>query len=42
MMLAATGTKEILKSTEYLFEPKLDGYRALCKKKGRNASLYIT
>jgi bifunctional non-homologous end joining protein LigD len=34
MMLAATGTKEILKSTEYVFEPKLDGYRALCEKKG--------
>jgi bifunctional non-homologous end joining protein LigD len=33
MMLAATGTKEILKSTEYIFEPKLDGYRALCEKK---------
>ncbi|MGA3199378.1 MAG: non-homologous end-joining DNA ligase [Halobacteriota archaeon] len=33
MMLAATGTKAILKSTEYIFEPKLDGYRALCEKK---------
>ena len=33
MMLAASGTKEILKSTEYIFEPKLDGYRALCEKK---------
>jgi bifunctional non-homologous end joining protein LigD len=33
MMLAATGTKEILTSTEYIFEPKLDGYRALCEKK---------
>jgi len=32
-MLAATGTKAILKSTEYIFEPKLDGYRALCEKK---------
>jgi bifunctional non-homologous end joining protein LigD len=32
-MLAATGTKEILKSTEFVFEPKLDGYRALCEKK---------
>ena len=32
MMLAATGTKAILKSTEYIFEPKLDGYRALCEK----------
>ena len=29
MMLAATGTKEILTSTEYIFEPKLDCYRAL-------------
>ena len=34
MMLAATGTQEILKSDEYIFEPKLDGYRALCQKKG--------
>ena len=33
MMLAATGTKAILASTEYIFEPKLDGYRALCEKK---------
>jgi len=33
MMLAATGTQEILKSEEYIFEPKLDGYRALCQKK---------
>lgn len=33
MMLAAPGTREILKSKEYLFEPKLDGYRALCEKK---------
>jgi bifunctional non-homologous end joining protein LigD len=33
MMLAATGTKTILNSTEYIFEPKLDGYRALCEKK---------
>lgn len=33
MMLAATGTKEVLTSTEYIFEPKLDGYRALCEKK---------
>ena len=32
-MLAATGTREILKSEEYIFEPKLDGYRALCQKK---------
>ena len=32
-MLAATGTQEILKSEEYIFEPKLDGYRALCQKK---------
>jgi bifunctional non-homologous end joining protein LigD len=30
MMLAAIGKKEILKSKDYLFEPKLDGYRALC------------
>jgi bifunctional non-homologous end joining protein LigD len=34
MMLAATGTREILQSKAYLFEPKLDGYRALCQKKG--------
>jgi bifunctional non-homologous end joining protein LigD len=33
MMLAATGTQEILKFEEYIFEPKLDGYRALCQKK---------
>jgi bifunctional non-homologous end joining protein LigD len=33
MMLAAIGTQEILKSEEYIFEPKLDGYRALCQKK---------
>jgi hypothetical protein len=25
-MLAAIGTQEILKSEEYIFEPKLDGY----------------
>jgi bifunctional non-homologous end joining protein LigD len=33
MMLASTGTKALLKSTEYIFEPKLDGYRALCEKR---------
>ncbi|MGZ4862942.1 MAG: non-homologous end-joining DNA ligase, partial [Halobacteriota archaeon] len=33
MMLAATGTREILRSKEYIFEPKLDGYLALCQKK---------
>jgi bifunctional non-homologous end joining protein LigD len=33
MMLAATGTREILRSKDYVFEPKLDGYRALCQKK---------
>jgi bifunctional non-homologous end joining protein LigD len=33
MMLAATGTQAILRSKAYLFEPKLDGYRALCQKK---------
>jgi bifunctional non-homologous end joining protein LigD len=33
MMLAATGTHETLRSKEYIFEPKLDGYRALCQKK---------
>jgi bifunctional non-homologous end joining protein LigD len=34
MMLAAMGTQAILRSRAYLFEPKLDGYRALCQKKG--------
>jgi bifunctional non-homologous end joining protein LigD len=34
MMLAATGTRDILRSKAYIFEPKLDGYRALCQKKG--------
>jgi bifunctional non-homologous end joining protein LigD len=34
MMLAATGTREILQSKSYIFEPKLDGYRALCQKRG--------
>ena len=34
MMLAATGTREILRSKSYIFEPKLDGYRALCQKRG--------
>jgi bifunctional non-homologous end joining protein LigD len=33
MMLAATGTREILRSKSYIFEPKLDGYRALCQKR---------
>ena len=33
MMLAAVGTRVILTSKEYFFEPKLDGYRALCQKK---------
>ncbi|MDD1721390.1 MAG: non-homologous end-joining DNA ligase [Euryarchaeota archaeon] len=33
MMLAASGIRAILKSEEYVFEPKLDGYRALCQKK---------
>jgi len=33
MMLAASGARVILQSDEYLFEPKLDGYRALCQKK---------
>jgi bifunctional non-homologous end joining protein LigD len=34
MMLAATGTRAILQSKSYIFEPKLDGYRALCQKRG--------
>ncbi len=34
MMLAASGTQAVLTSHEYFFEPKLDGYRALCRKKG--------
>src|SRR5665811_182857 len=34
MMLAATGTRETLRSKSYIFEPKLDGYRALCLKRG--------
>jgi bifunctional non-homologous end joining protein LigD len=34
MMLAATGTREILRSKSYIFEPKLDGYRALCQRRG--------
>ncbi len=33
MMLAATGTQAILTSKEYFFEPKLDGYRALCERR---------
>ena len=33
MMLAATGTCTALRSKAYIFEPKLDGYRALCEKK---------
>lgn len=32
MMFAKIGSKEILKSDDYIFEPKLDGYRALCTK----------
>lgn len=30
MMLAKIGKKSVLKSNDYFFEPKLDGYRALC------------
>ncbi len=33
MMLAATGTQAVLTSKDYFFEPKLDGYRALCQKR---------
>ena len=33
MMLAATGTCKTLRSKAYIFEPKLDGYRALCEKR---------
>ncbi len=33
IMLAAPGTRAILKSKQYVFEPKLDGYRSLCQKK---------
>lgn len=32
MMLAKVGGKEILKSKDYIFEPKVDGYRAFCIK----------
>lgn len=32
MMLAKTSDKEILKSKDYIFEPKVDGYRAFCIK----------
>lgn len=32
-MLAKNSDKEILKSKEYLFEPKVDGYRTFCIKK---------
>lgn len=32
MMLAKTADKQILESKDYIFEPKIDGYRALCIK----------
>lgn len=34
-MLAKTGSPFILDSSEYIFEPKLDGYRAICMTEGR-------
>lgn len=35
-MLASLGDESYLRKSEYIFEPKLDGYRALCeKRKGR-------
>ncbi len=40
MMLAAIGIREILRSKEYIFEPKLDGYRALCEKKRERYDSY--
>lgn len=33
-MLAKNSNKSILKSKDYLFEPKVDGYRATCVKEG--------
>ncbi|HYD03901.1 MAG TPA: non-homologous end-joining DNA ligase [Alphaproteobacteria bacterium] len=32
MMFSSLGTENVLKSKEYLFEPKLDGFRAICAK----------
>lgn len=39
MMLAKNADQEILKSKDYFFEPKVDGYRALCIKD--NNKLYF-
>lgn len=39
-MLTKRGDKHILKSHAYLFEPKLDGYRALCVKKDGKLHFY--
>src|SRR3989338_2649197 len=37
MMHASAATVSVLRSKEYLFEPKLDGYRALCEVKNGKA-----
>lgn len=39
-MLTKRGDKTLLKSHELIFEPKLDGYRALCVKKNGKLSFY--
>lgn len=40
MMLASIAETEILDSREYIFEPKLDGYRALLYKNGSKIELF--
>lgn len=41
-MLAKNSDKEILKSKDYIFEPKIDGYRALCIKKDTKKLEFIS
>jgi bifunctional non-homologous end joining protein LigD len=39
-MLAKIGTQKLLDDKELIFEPKLDGYRALCQYTGKSYRLY--
>jgi len=39
-MLAKIGTKDLLEDKELIFEPKLDGYRALCEVGPRSMKFY--
>lgn len=41
VMLAKTGDEKVLKKEDYIFEPKFDGYRALCYVNAKNKKIEI-